>query len=270
MRKKNFIVIILTILIFLSACVLGFSTVYRVEEVLVIVPVVSQEAKTEAESLRGLLLSAYEKQSIFSADDTQAKSVVAQFPYFHVTSFEKDYPNRIVITVKEDEEVYAAKDATTGAYYILNTKGVVLGVRNNPANRADGEANVLIKGTPSWTLTGEKGELLQGDSSLECLFAFCEEISRLLNGIRINVSAVEVIRPASTESETIFRLHMREGVTMYVRNPYADALEKARMAIERYTDLSDSERLVGAIYVFGDEGKIGCNYYERDEIGSFE
>ncbi len=268
MRKKNIIVIILTVLIFLSAAVLGFSAVYRVDEVLVVAPVVSQEAKSEAEILRGKLLSVYEKQSIFSADDTQAKSIVAQFPYFHMTSFEKDYPNRIVVTVEEDDEIYAVENKTAGSYYILGADGTVLGIRADATNRADGAANVLITGTPALTLTGEKGQVLQGDEALGCLFAFCLEIDARLNGIRTNVSEIEVLRPASDEAETIFRLHMREGVTVYVRNPSAQSSEKAKTAMDKYLSLSDAERLVGAIYVFGDENGIGCNYYERDEIGS--
>ena len=92
MRKKNVLVIVLTALIFLSVAVLGVSTVYRVNTVAVRAPVVSEMAKTEAEQLQEKLTAAYDKQSIFSANDELAKEIVSQFPYFNITGFEKNTP----------------------------------------------------------------------------------------------------------------------------------------------------------------------------------
>ena len=48
MQKKSVLVILLTVLIFLSACALGVSTVYRVGEVTVQAETLSAEAETEA------------------------------------------------------------------------------------------------------------------------------------------------------------------------------------------------------------------------------
>ena len=63
MQKKTVLVIILTALIFLSAGVLGVSTVYRVNEVTVRAATLSSEAETEAEQLKEKLQQAYEKKA---------------------------------------------------------------------------------------------------------------------------------------------------------------------------------------------------------------
>ena len=81
MRKRKVLVIVLTALIFLSVSVLGVSTVYRVDNVIVRAPVVSEAAKAEAQALQEKLAKAYDKQSIFSANDELAKEIVAEFPY---------------------------------------------------------------------------------------------------------------------------------------------------------------------------------------------
>ncbi len=62
MRGKNLLIIILTVALFLSASVLGVTTVYRVSEVTVNAPVVSEEAKSEAQALQTRLKEAYARQ----------------------------------------------------------------------------------------------------------------------------------------------------------------------------------------------------------------
>ena len=59
---------------------------------------------------------------------------------------------------------------------------------------------------------------------------------------------------------------MREGVTVYARNPFSNLSEKAEKAVEKYLALSDKERLAGAIITFDGKDGVVCNYYERDEI----
>ena len=127
MRGKKILIILLTVLVFLSAATLGISTVFRVDEVTVIAPVVSEEAKAEASDLQNRLQKAYEKKNTIFLDSELADKIIEDFPYFRITTFEKDYPNRIVVTVSEDEEVYAVQKGEE--YYILNSSGVLLGIR---------------------------------------------------------------------------------------------------------------------------------------------
>ena len=52
MQKKKVITIILTVLVFLSAALIGVANVFRVDDVVLETNVVSTEATAEAEQLR--------------------------------------------------------------------------------------------------------------------------------------------------------------------------------------------------------------------------
>ena len=262
MRKKNVLIIVLTVLLFLSVAVLGVSSIYQVNAVAVRAPVVSEEAKVEAEELQKKLTAAYEKQSIFFADDTLAKQIVAEFPYFNMTGFEKQYPNRIVVEITEDAEVYAC-EAGNGKYYILSIDGTILGVRENYKNRSDNADNLLLSGL---TATGEKGETLSGDSCLSTLFPFLEKVSSLFGGIRRNILSVTVLRPASVEEETVFKLTTREGVNVYVRNPSVLTAQKAEIAFAQYMGLSAEQKLKGMLIVSDVSGEVIYDYHQTDSM----
>lgn len=262
MRKKNVLVIVLTVLIFLSVTVLGVSTVYQVNAVIVRAPVVSEEAKAEAEELQQQLTAAYAKQNIFSADDVLAKEIVAQFPYFNITGFEKEYPNRLVVEITEDAEVYALA-AESGGYYILSIDGTILGLRENYKNRSDNADNLLLSGLAA---TGEKGEALSGDPCLPTLFSFLKKTSDLLDGIRRNIHSVKVMRPASAAEETVFKLTTREGVNIYVRNPSTLTAQKAEIAIAQYMGLSADQKLKGMLIVSDVLGEVIYDYHQTDSM----
>ena len=68
MQKKNVLIVILTVFVFLSATFLGVYSVYRVNFVTVNAPVVSTEAKDEAAQLQARLFEAYEGENIFRFD----------------------------------------------------------------------------------------------------------------------------------------------------------------------------------------------------------
>ena len=151
--KKKTLVFILTIITFCSSIVLGVSTVYRIDSIYLQPSILSVDAQTEVDALYENLLNAYNKQSYFSVKEDKAKEVLTGFPYFHLVSFEKSYPNRVIIKVAEYEEVYALPTVSGEEYYILGEDGTVLGVRENYNNRLDGENNLRIDGL---TVEGER------------------------------------------------------------------------------------------------------------------
>ena len=269
MRGKNVVIILLTVVLFLSVSVLGVATVYRVSDVTVNAPVVSDEAKTEAQALQARLLQAYDKQSTFFVDDTLAQEIVADFPYFRITSFQRAYPNRLVVEITEDAEVYGVR--FDDGYYILNASGTVLGIREDYNNRTDGESNILIFSTPTLPLVAQKGQPLTGDSSIDALFAVCARMNELFvaqptisstRGIRGNVISIEIIKPVVAESEITYKFSMSEGVCIYIRNPLSRTLEKAEKAVNAYLNLNDRQKLTGMIAVFDDETQIKDVYYQ--------
>lgn len=268
MRKKKWLVIILTAILFISASILGVSTVYRVREVTVLAPIVSEEAKTEAAELQEALNEAYYKDGIFSVNSEKAERIVADFPYFRITSFTKDYPNRLVVEVKEDAEVYAVQKGEE--YYILNAQGTLLGIRDNYINRSDDGDNLLVFGA-NLTVEGEKGETLESDPAIKTLVDFCGRLSDGFlsldaegapRGIRGNILSVEIMRPVVNEKETVFKLTTEEGVCIFVRTPSINTDEKAAVALDAYTGLSDLKKTTGVIVVWDGTGGVKADYYE--------
>ncbi len=262
-RKKTIWVIVLTAVIFLSLSTLGITSVYRVDTVTLNASVVSETANTEIEQLWNRLEEAYDKKSSFTVDKTEAEKILADFPHFRLTGFEKAYPNRIIISVTEDAEVYAVS-AGEGKYYILGADGMVLGIRDSYVNRLDGADNLLFKGL---TVSGSKGSLLGGDECLAALLEFCDGASEALSGIRRNVVCVEVVRNTSLIEDALFKVTMREGVNIYIGNPTVMPKEKARAAMEKYLSLSDEHKLQGRIAVSEKDGQVIASYAEKDEFG---
>ena len=143
MRKK-LLVIMLTGLLFLSACLLGITAVFRVDSVTVESFVVSTQARAEVNKISVRVNEAYNGEGILSADESEIEEILKDFPYFRLTSFKKEYPNRIRIEITEDREVYAVEGQKENEYYILGGDGTVLEVRNSPLNRLDGSPNVTM------------------------------------------------------------------------------------------------------------------------------
>lgn len=262
-RKKTIWVIVLTAVMFLSLSTLGITSVYRVDTVTLNTSVVSETANAEATQLLSRLEEAYDKKSLFTVDKTKAEQILTDFPYFRLTAFEKAYPNRIIISVTEDAEIYAVS-AGEGKYYILGADGMILGVRDSYVNRLDGVENVLFKGL---TVSGEKGSLISGDECLTSVLAFCDAASKTLGGIRRNVVSVEVIRNTSLIEDALFKVTMREGVNIYIGNPTVMVAEKATAAMEKYLSLSDEDKLQGRVAVSAKDGQVIASYAEKDEFG---
>ena len=263
MNKKIW-VYILSAIFFVSMAVLGVSTVYRVDTVTVNAIVVSDVAKKDAEELQYRLSEVYERNSIFFVDDEPTKEIMTGFSHFRLISFRKVYPNRLVVEVKEDTELFAVPVMDgSGNYYILGPDGLVLGVRDSYVNRLDGANNLLLTGL---SVTGEKDGALIGDEYLSTLIEFCQKASEVLGGIRCNVISVEVIRMTTSVEETVFRINTREGVRIYIGYPKSNTEEKAQVAFEKYLSLSPEKRIKGRIAVSDKLGEVIVSYAEKDDF----
>ena len=256
---KKVLTIFLTVLLFLSAITLGCATVFRIDNVAMVATVVSEESKANVAQLKEDLVEFYKNKSIFSAKEKHLKGILNDYPYFRVAKFTKAYPDKIIITIEEEAEVYAVEKGD-GGYYVLSETGAVLDIRNSIKNRLDGEDNVYVKGL---TLTGEKGGLLAGDDCWDSMFLFCQAMNESLGGIRSNVLSVEVL---SRTPETFYMITMREGINIYVGNPFELAAEKAKMAMDKYMVLSDEERMTGRLTVRDVNGEVFVSYSLEDEF----
>ncbi len=254
MQKKTFWTILLTCLLFLASVFVGGATVYRVDHVTVKAALISEDAKTEAAALQEKLLSAYKGESSFSLDEKAANTIFKEFPYFQMKSFKAKYPNKLVVEITEDDEVFAVQ-TESGDYCILGLDGTVFGTRSSLKNRSDGADNILLAGL---TPTGVRGEIVTGEHWSETL-AFCNAASEKLNGIRSNVVAVNFEKPSASVSR--LTLQMKEGVKIVVNNPDVGTTDMAAAAIDCYTGLTDSARLTGEIWVsVGSDGSVRASH----------
>ncbi len=245
MRRK-FLVIFLTILLFLSAATLGVSAVFRVKSVTIEKSTVSEAAAVEAVAFQKRLEEAYLKDSMLFVDSSEAEEIIKEFPYFRLTGFRKDQPNRIIVSISEDAEVYSVAKADGTGYYQLGADGSVLGESETAKNRLDGESNVVFNG---FNVFAENG-FLTGDECYTSIMRFCQELHELLGGIRRNVKSVSIYNRVPSQ---VFVLQMFESVKMYVSDPFTLTKEKASMAVDKYLSLSDEEKLKGCIVVSGTE-----------------
>jgi hypothetical protein len=259
MRKnmtKKTLTILLTVLLFLSIVLLGSCTVFRVDEVAINATVISEEAKADAEQLKEDLTDAYKQKNIFSVEKEDVEAIAEKYPCFQVISFKKYYPDKIVIGITEQAEVYAV-EKEEGGYYLLSESGMVIAERETPENRLDGAGNVLIKGL---SIAGERGSLVGGDIHWDSMLLFCEKLNERLGGIRSNVLSVEF---TSTFRE-FFVLTMREGVKIYVANPTFMTEEKAEFVINEYMALSNEQRMTGRLNLHEIDGELTAVYSLED------
>lgn len=257
MRKKT-VVILLTALVFIAVAVLGVSTVFRVRSAKVEAEVISQAAMAEVEELQNRLQEAYDKDSTFNVNDKKAKEILEDFPYFRITGFSKSYPDKIILKVTEDAEVFAMQKADSEDYYILGADGMILAIRSQTENRLDGSPNVIVSGE-GLNVTGEKGEKINGGDNVNAMLDICLVMAEELNGLRDNVVSVQVAKYAPE-----FCIVMREGVKIYIGEPTVMTQEKANAVIEKYLSLTDAQRMKGRIAVTANEGEILISYSEID------
>lgn len=260
MRRK-ILVIFLTVLLFLSAAVLGVSAVFRVKSVTIEKSTVSEAASIEAEALQQRLEEAYLKDSMLFVDSSEAEEIIKEFPYFRMTGFRREQPNKIVVSISEDAEVYSIAFADGTGYYQLGADGSVLGVSDAPKNRLDGENNVVFSG---FDVTFDGAQLV-GDACYLPIMEFCQELDDLFGGIRRNVKTVDVYNRTPSK---VFVLQMFENVKMYVVDPSTLTKEKAMMAVDKYLSLSDEEKLKGCIVVSGSETEPIVVYNPVDDFQS--
>ena len=254
---KKIITIVLTAILFISAVTLGVNSVYRVSEVALEINFVSEEAKEEAEALQARLSTVYDKRSIFESKKEDSASAFAEFPYFRLTEFKKEYPNKIVIEATEDAEVFAVSNAS-GGYFILGLDGTILSVRDSSLNRSDGSPNILIEGVE---ISGEKGTVCANEKITK-LLPFLKELSACLNGLRANVTKIEYTVYGGNVEQ--YNFSMREGVMLMLQKADEFVNEKANKVAEKYTSLDDRELLGGYLYATNSAEKATVVYYPTE------
>jgi hypothetical protein len=256
---KKIVVIVLTVMMFLSATFIGVANVYRIDHVVLDAKMFSAAAKDEAAKIQLALQEAYAGESILFADGVRAEELVKEYPYFRITKLEKRKPNVLYVEAVEDMEVFAVRVGDD--YSILSQSGTVLTVRKDSKNRVDGEANIVIEGANP---IGEIGQEISGAGFAE-LFKVCSILSEKLNGLRANIERIEFDRV--DDGGRIF-FCMREGVKICLVHANILTESKAEKMADEYLNMSPEQRLTGFLHVT--ESLDGTRVLAKNQTELFE
>ena len=248
MQKKKWITIILSVVLFISIGILGVANVYRVDYVSLQKATISDEAEEEITRLQKRLEDVYKGGNTLFVDQGAADIVLDDFPYLRITGFRKDFPNRIVIDIQEDEEMFAVKMGA-GDYAILSADGVYLSRRATVEGRSGDQPNIVVTGL---TIDGAFGRVISG-GDLSAGFVATVKAMAAVEGmggtLRGNVVEIDVSVPASSDGVTLMTLKMREGLTGRIYSFGERSAEKAKTFINAYMQLEDNQKSSGYIMV---------------------
>lgn len=243
MKKQKTLVAVISVVLFLAALLLGANTVFSVSQIEIAYGVSSAQAQKDSLALQRALEEEYVGENIFFVQDEEVIAAFDGYPYLSVTGFEKKYPDKLVLSVEEKPEAYAAAVEENGktVYYMLSADGEILRKAQENANNVDGGENFLLEGL---TYSADAG--FAADDNFRLVLDVCAQLSALTGGVRTCLSSLSIeVGSVSTE----MAIRTLEGVTIEVGNPAVLTREKIASAIEMYLSLDAQSKLIGYISV---------------------
>lgn len=239
MKKKVLILTGIAAALLIAVIAAALNAVFTVARVEVRFSTCSERGESEAVLMQSELGEYFVgKSSTFLKVEDVRAAVEASYPAFRVVSAEKHLPRTVSLTVEERRETYAFR-RENGLFAILDEEGVYLYDSEQNINRRGGE-NILLEGF-ALSVPGS-GKIAEG-SYAEELFAMGRVLTETFGDARANV--VSVTLSSEYEMGAYFLLEMREGVTVQIFTPENEPEDKARVALEKYLSLSETEKTYG-------------------------
>lgn len=239
--KHKRIVVALTCSIFAIVCLLSVFKLFSVSDIKVNYSVYNENVE-EVESM----LEKYSGKLIFFVNTSEIESEITQNRYLKVVSVKKQYPCSIIVDLVERGERYALK--ASDGWYFLDEE--FFAVRS--AQTADSINGEKLTAITFYDVNG--AETLQS-CSLKRTFEFpygadssMREMLSSLGDVGENVLEIRFI---STPEQGNYRvdLYMAEGVIVEIQKAGEDSLEKLKVGISAYSELSVEKRMRGKIVV---------------------
>ncbi len=256
MKRQKTLVAVISVVLFLAALLLGANTVFSVSRIEIAYVVSSAQAQKDSLALQRALETEYVGENIFFIRDEEVVAAFDGYPYLSVTGFEKKYPDRLVLSVEEKPEIYAAAVEESGGtvFYMLSEDGEVLRRAQENVNNVDGGENFLLNG-----LTYAGGTGFSADENFKRVMDVCARLSARTGGVRTCLSSLTLEVSAVRTDLTIATM---EGVSIEVGNPFVLTEEKIDAAMNMYLSLDAQSKLIGSIFVVDDResGGISTTY----------
>ena len=278
--KSKKLVIGYAIAVFLLIFVITFNSVCAITQFNVKFETSSAGATASAKTVQERL-DAYLKKSFLFFKEKNVYNVVDKVceedgTYLEVLSVKKTFPNKVTVSVAERYEKYAF--SVNGKYYITDTHGEILAVKEDNANNIGGN-NIDIKG---FTFAeAETGRIITADE--EEMFSVLMTLlnttaDEKLGGIRGRIASAKYISRGSglTVKDDLFVFTFTEGIKIVLEhqnivdgeaNPITIEERQKCLAdaIDHYNGLTDSQKTFGYIFSYKQsDGSTACFYREEE------
>lgn len=278
--KSKKLVIGYAIAVFLLIFVITFNSVCAITQFNVKFETSSAGATASAKTVQERL-DAYLKKSFLFFKEKNVYNVVDKVceedgTYLEVLSVKKTFPNKVTVSVAERYEKYAF--SVNGKYYITDTHGEILAVKEDNANNIGGN-NIDIKG---FTFAeAETGRIITADE--EEMFSVLMTLlnttaDEKLGGIRGRIASAKYISRGSglTVKDDLFVFTFTEGMKIVLEhqnivdgeaNPITIEERQKCLAdaIDHYNGLTDSQKTFGYIFSYKQsDGSTACFYREEE------
>ena len=195
----------------------------------------------------------YKDENLLFLDVMEVKEKLSKLSgYVNVVEVKKEFPNKIVVTVKERVEAYSI--LVDGKYYALDINFNVLSEKTSVKNNVTGSDNVLLELSLSDfdknLKVGENLKIYDGATAnyLTSSSSFLYSIKNSLQKVTVSVKKDGIFYKTLT-------LKMKEGVTFNLLKADEMTLEKLNATYEFYT-LLENKGYGEYITVLEDGGKI--------------
>lgn len=239
-----FICIVFAVIVCLS-CVSAFS-IAQIEITFVAVKDSSSSYFREVKEDLDVVLG----KSLLFFDKNEIGRIVEQYPYLELTGVEKEYTNKLKVSISEREEQYAV--FFEDAYYMLDQNGFVLDKRPENTYHLDAELkNIALNLDEIGLLTPVVGApITVADRYAEWLNTVME-IGKAFY-LRNTVDAVTI---DSAEEKIV--LSVKTGISITIERPLDFSEDKLKEAWSAYDTLTDKQKSTGSLSVYRlDDGTI--------------
>ncbi len=250
MKYKKLLVLI-TCLLFVTVAVFCFASAFKVTDIDLNVTVVEGTGENIEKKCSDFLAEYESKNLIFVNKDRIESKLSSLSGYIEVVSVEKEFPNKISVTVKERVESLVLKNGDD--YYAMDLNFNVLAKKQSVANNLGGN-NLLIKLDYSdYSSDIKVGKSLQVYD--ESLLKMMRDSVPMLSAVQGSIESASYSLKSEGRDAKVITLKMKEGCSFKVLKADEETVLKLNATYDFYLAL-ENKGVNEYVTVLGDDGKI--------------
>lgn len=252
MRQRAFLTTLIAILLLAAVIAAGFHAVFTVAYVQASFYTHTPEGDRAAQQLKEEL-NAYLGSSTTFLDLDEVRATAESNPRFRVLSLEKHFPSAIALEI---EERYAAFAVPSGEGFALVDND---GVRIDEVSSA--ESYIELKG--DFSVSFVDGRAAGG--YVNELLVMYSSFLQALGEPRANLLSISLVDSGASSRFDQFCIQTVEGVEIVIWNPSERPAEAGDAAVQKYLELTETERVRGSIVVqaVSATGEMNAEYFSE-------